>query len=103
MGSNETTEEVRLMEAILSRVGAFRDGHLRFPGLVSEIGAGIDALEAGQPDLATALRDPWRALEEINALALAEGRLEPLEEHRGNAERALSRVVACIQEVLRDC
>lgn len=84
----------------MKQVAAFREGRLGLPHLVSQLDVGIEALVEHEPNLAAALKDPWRVLEELNALALDEGRAEPLEDHRENAERALSRVVSSITEAL---
>ncbi len=98
--ANDPSEDVQLMEAMLREMEAFAKGQIRLPQLVSELGAGIEALAHNEPDLAAALKEPWWVLEELNALALDEGKVGPHEEHRANVERALSRMVSCVREVL---
>jgi hypothetical protein len=79
---------------MVQQIDLYADGRKQFPTLVNELDAGIRGLLDTYSDIRDSLRDEWRVLEEVNALALDEGSLVPLGEHQDLAERALNQFVA---------
>ena len=89
--------DCELLRGMLVELKAYRPGRGRFPGLVSALDVGIDALVESEPAVLQALREGWRVLEEINALALDQGRLDPLADDKAAAETAMGNLEAVMK------
>lgn len=89
-----------LLRSMLVELEAYRSGRGHFAGLVSALDVGIDALVECEPAFVEALREEWRVLEEINALALDQGKLNPLEDDIAIAEAAIRDFEAAVKAQL---
>lgn len=89
-----------LLRSMLADLEAYRSGRAPFPGLVSALDVRINALVKREPALVEALREEWRILEEINALALDQGKLNPLEDDIAAAQAAIRDFEAAIKAQL---
>jgi len=88
---------LELLDVLLQLLLDYRLGGVGFPHLVGQLDIGIAELQ-GNPGCASALRTQWRVLEEVNALALDEGKLEPLKPHLPIAIEAMERIETLIRD-----
>lgn len=94
MKDTENNEHAELLRAIVRQIEMYSLGKKEYPNVVSTLDIEISRLMDSQTDLQNRLRKEWRVLEEVNALALDEDSLSPLEEHQSIAERALANLTA---------
>lgn len=88
-------EDIQLLRSMLYELQAYSAGRIDFAQLVADLDIGIGGL-ACEPSFVQRLRDQWWVLEQLNALALDQGRLGPLEEGASAAADALRRLEAAI-------
>jgi len=86
-----------LLELIEKQISCYRSNNCSFPGVVSQIDTYISALYESNKEVSDSLRDKWRVLEEVNALALDEGQAKPLNEHLGLVENTLQEMAIVIK------
>jgi len=85
--------QAELLNAILRQIELYSSGKKKYPNLVSALGVQISGLMDDQIDLHSRLRANWRVLEEVNALALDENSLSPLNEHQCLVDRTLENII----------
>jgi hypothetical protein len=85
---------------MVEQIDRYRTSRKPYPALVNELDVGVSNLLDPYGPLREQLREQWRVLEELNALALDEGQEKPLVEHEDIARRALDRFVALVQDGL---
>lgn len=96
----ERDPNTELLKAMARQIELYAAGKKQYPTLVNELDAGLRGLLDSYSDVRDRLREEWRVLEEINALALDEGSMVPLDEHKHIVERTLSRIAAIAKERL---
>lgn len=79
--------DIDILRAMLEEIAHYRSGH-HLPRLVSALDAGLTTLNCNQ-GVINGMRESWRILEEVNALALDSEQAEPLEQHVPLLESAL--------------
>lgn len=88
-----------LLESMLNDLVAYRSRRRNFPQFLSSLDIGISSL-GGEITVARELRNLWRKLEEINAMALDQGQLHPLEEDMLIANDAVLSLESCLNEAI---
>src|SRR5688572_30332176 len=87
--------DIQLLRSMLHELQAYLAGRIDFAQLVADLDIGIGGLSC-EASFVQGLRDQWWVLEQLNALALDQGRLGPLEEHASVAADALRTLEAAI-------
>ncbi len=85
-----------LLEMIRKQIDCYGSGRTSFPSMVSQIDAYISGLSVKDCELKNNLRDKWRVLEEVNALALDEGSPESLPEHLDLTNKTLDDLLVLV-------
>ncbi|MEM8963558.1 MAG: hypothetical protein AAGD38_18900 [Acidobacteriota bacterium] len=86
-----------LLQSMMVELNLYRSGRSRFASLVSALDVGINVLVGQDPAFVNEFREKWRILEEINALALDEGKVYPLEPERPLAEETIRELSTIIE------
>lgn len=94
----EHIENTDLLKLIEKQIDYCRSGSSSFPGVVSKIDTYIAGLDEFNKKVSDSLRDKWRVLEEVNALALDEGQAKPLDEHLELVESTLQDMISIIAQ-----
>jgi hypothetical protein len=87
-----TSRNSHALKVMLERIESYQAGRIHFAHLVSELDVGLSSLIGMDANWLSALRGEWRALEEVNALALDAGKVQPLDAHAGTVGDALPKM-----------
>ena len=96
-----STPDQEVLRSMLEEIEHYRKGRTHFPGLVGALGAGLGSLTPASSGLAEVLREKWRILEEVNAVALDEGSLHPRERDQPLAEATLRDTMDVLADAVR--